>query len=106
MEQSEGTEGQQASVEGRDLSGESNAGSTASAALGVGMPVLQGRKYTPDDLKAASLDLLVELDEPELLMKELAQIANSRPGKSWQIVDQYTRYALVSLKNENEPKQS
>jgi hypothetical protein len=47
--------------------------------------------------------MLVQLDEPELLIRALKAIANERRGKSWKIVAAWAGHTEDALKVANEP---
>jgi hypothetical protein len=55
------------------------------------------------DPNADSLDMLVTLNEPELLMRALHRLAGERTSRSWGVVARYAGIAEEALKAANEP---
>lgn len=59
---------------------------SSSAALREGVSRVRGQSVRAGDI--SSLDMLVELDEPEQVIRELKKLADDRAGERWAIVAQ------------------
>lgn len=66
----------------------------------------KGQRRTPDNLE--SLDLLVELDEPELLIKVLRKIAHDRArgSRTWGAIYDNLSFVEEALEVANRPQRT
>lgn len=100
MVEPEGRAGQAQSPEISTVSGNpaGNQRSAPDPALGDGVPPFRGQSTT-----APSLDLLVDMDEPEEVILELKRIASTKSGPIWRTVYAQMHYLESTLKERNRP---
>lgn len=88
MGESGGAADQEPLVEGGALP-EGGAFLAADSIFGAGVQAFRSGGESP-----AGLDMLVGLDEPEQVMRELKRIADGRPTKRWTVVSRACQRAL------------
>lgn len=87
-----GTEGQGEGSEAKPLP-EGGVNESESSVSGEGVQAFRGQS-----VRAGSLDMLVDLDEPEQVMRELKRRADERPGdKRWDTVAGFCQSAINAL---------